>query len=236
MESSQAKRFTFPRWANYLLPVAIVAALGGGLYVPVVVGLGFSPKTLDVGYMPEQPVPYSHELHVGKLGMDCRTCHTTVETASMAAIPPTQTCMSCHTNIQTESPNLAVVRESWATGEPIEWVKVHDLSEFAYFDHSAHVNNGVGCVSCHGRIDQMEEVWQDQELSMAWCLDCHRAPEKHLRPLDQVTNMTWKATDHPDFAGHTDEEQAQLELGTRLKQMYRIRDAQFMESCSTCHR
>ncbi len=235
METNQAKRFLFPRWANYLLPVLVVAAVGGGLYVPVVVGLGASPKTIDVGYMPQQPVAYSHELHVGKLGLDCRYCHTTVDNAAMAAIPPTQTCMNCHTGIRTDSAALAPVRESWETGKPIEWIKVHDLPEFAYFNHSAHVNKGVGCVTCHGRVDQMEEVYQAKELSMAWCLDCHREPEKYLRPREQVTNMTWKATDHPEFAG-LDEQEAQRRLGLMLKEQYHIRGKTYMESCSTCHR
>lgn len=231
-------RFVFPRWANFLLPLIIILVVGGGMYVPLVVGLGLSPKTLDVGYMPEQPVPYSHQLHVGKLGIDCRYCHNTVEQAPFAALPPTQTCMNCHTNIRTDSLNLENVRKSWQTGTPIEWVKVHDLPDFAYFDHSAHVNKGVGCVTCHGRVDQMETVWQVEELSMAWCLSCHREPEKHLRPREQVTNMSWSPKDHPMFAGRPDisEADAQLELGRQLKIEYRVRDRQYMQSCSTCHR
>jgi hypothetical protein len=233
-----SKRFVFPRWANYLLPLIVILVVGGGMYAPLVVGLGFSPKTLDVGYMPDQPVPYSHQLHVGKLGMDCRYCHNTVEQAGFAAIPPTQTCMNCHTNIRNESPNLENVRKSWQTGMPIEWVKVHDLPDFAYFNHSAHVNKGVGCVTCHGRVDQMEVVWQAEELSMAWCLSCHREPEKYLRPREQVTNMTWSPKDHPMFAGNKDisVEEAQMQLGQKLKVEYRVRDLQYMQSCSTCHR
>ncbi len=231
-------RFVFPRWGNYLLPLIIVMVVGGGLYAPLVVGLGLSPKTLAVGYMPNQPVPYSHELHVGKLGIDCRYCHNTVEDAAFAAIPPTQTCMNCHTNIRTDSRNLEVVRESWQTGMPIEWVKVHDLPDYAYFDHSAHVNKGVGCVTCHGRVDQMEVVYLHEELSMAWCLSCHREPEKFLRPRDQVTSMTWNPKDHPMFADRPDisVQEAQLELGRKLKVEYRVRDTQYMQSCSTCHR
>lgn len=239
------RRFTFPRWANYLLPLIVVMAVGGGLYVPVVVGLGFSPKTHDVGYMPDQPVPYSHQLHVGKVGMDCRYCHTTVEDAGFAAIPPTQSCMNCHTNIQTNSALLAPVRESWSSGKPIDWVKVHDLPEYAYFDHSAHVNRGVGCISCHGRVDQMETVWQDQPLSMSWCLDCHRAPENHLRPVDTVTQMAWTVEQlpetHPELHAEIMQkmnvtEVKQREMGLFLKDRYRINDTQYMQSCSTCHR
>lgn len=264
-QSQTPRRFTFPRWANYLLPLIVVMVVGGGLYVPVVVGLGFSPKTTDVGYMPQQPVPYSHQLHVGKLGMDCRYCHTTVEQTSFASIPPTQTCMNCHTGIHTSSANLAPVRESFASGKPIEWVKVHDLAEFAYFDHSAHVNRGVGCVSCHGRVDQMEVVWQHQPLSMAWCLECHREPENHLRPVDTVTQMSWTVErlpeTHPqmvqeihEWLGKDEVKQrlpqladeasrrtdpngvTQREMGFFLKERYQIRSNQFMQSCSTCHR
>lgn len=217
-------RFIFPRWANYLLPALIVGVIGGALYAPVVVTFGFGPTTTDVGYQPVQPVPFSHAVHAGQLGMDCRYCHTTVEKAGFAAVPATQTCMNCHTSIRHDSPKLTKVRESWTTGAPVEWIKVHDLPDYAYFNHSAHINKGVGCASCHGRIDQMEVVYQHAPLSMGWCIDCHRQPEKHLRPLDQITNMSWK----PDGD--------QLTLGLELKKQYQIRDAAFMTSCSTCHR
>jgi len=218
-------RFIFPRAANYLLPVLIVAALGGMTYVPAVVWLGLSPRTLAVGYAPQQPVAYSHALHVGKLGMDCRYCHTTVEDASFAAIPPTQTCMNCHHSIKADSPKLLPVRESWASGKPIEWIKVHDLAGYSYFNHAAHVRKGIGCVSCHGRVDQMEVVTRVQPLSMSWCLDCHREPEKHLRPTSEVTNMRWQPPDGD-----------QLAIGRKLKSEYQIRDSNYMTSCSTCHR
>lgn len=217
--------FLFPRWANYLLPGIILAVIGGAVYVPTVVGLGASPKTTAVGYAPEQPVPFSHAMHAGKLGMDCRYCHTSVENAPFAALPATQTCINCHSTIKPDSAQLLKVRESWTSGRPVEWVKVHDLPDYAFFNHSAHVNKGVGCVSCHGRIDQMERVYQVQPLSMAWCLDCHRQPEQHLRPLDQITNMTW-----------TPPSGDQLALGKDLKAKYQIRDADYMTSCSTCHR
>src|SRR5687768_4270459 len=199
-------KFVFPRWSNYALPAIVLAVIGGMFYTPVAIGLGFSPKTTAVGYAPEQPVPYSHALHVGKLGLDCRYCHSTVETAAFAAIPPTQVCMNCHTTIQgTSQPDpvtkktmlIEPLRQSWETGKPVEWVKIHDLPDYAFFNHSAHVNRGVGCVSCHGRIDQMDVVQQVQPLSMGWCLECHREPERHLRPKDQVTNMGWRAVDHP---------------------------------------
>lgn len=234
------KRFVFPRWANVLLPVLLISVLGGGLYVPTVVFSALNPTTLNVGYMPDQPVPYSHALHVGQLGMDCRYCHTTVEEAAFAAIPATQTCMNCHTGIYAESGNLTAVRESWETGEPVKWVKVHDLADYAYFNHSAHVNKGVGCYSCHGRIDQMEVVWQDQPLNMGWCLECHRAPEKYLRPRSEVTNMDYHlATGGPGDLEVLEGESigdAQLRVGRMLKETYQIKDRAYMTSCSSCHR
>ena len=142
----------------------------------------FNPRQTEIGYSPKQPVPYSHKLHAGDLGIDCRYCHTTVETAAMAAIPPTETCMNCHTRVKNQSPLLAPVRESYATGTPIPWVRVHRLPDFVFFNHSAHVNAGVSCVSCHGRVDQMIEVKQVEPLNMVWCLDCHRNPRRASGP------------------------------------------------------
>ncbi len=217
--------FVFPRWANYLLPAIVLMGAGGVLYAITFVSLAGSAKTTAIGYQPKQPVPYSHAVHVGQLGMDCRYCHTTVDQAAFAAVPPTQVCMNCHTNIKSKSDKLLPIRESAATGRPVEWVKVHDLPDYAYFNHSSHVNKGVGCVSCHGRVDQMDEVRQVEPLSMSWCLDCHRAPEKHLRPVDQVTNMSWKPPDGD-----------QVQHGMELKQQYGIRDEAYMTACSTCHR
>ncbi len=162
----------------------------------------FSPWFLNVGYQPEQPVPYSHKLHVGELGIDCRYCHTTVEEANHAAVPPTATCMNCHSAIRTESLKLQPIRESAKTGEPMKWIKIHQLPDYAYFSHQIHVNAGVGCVSCHGRVDTMEEVRMEYPLSMSWCLDCHRDPTPNLRPQDQVTNMTWKPPKGFDPAKH----------------------------------
>jgi hypothetical protein len=230
--SSVEKRFVFPRWVNYLLPLLVLGTLGAGLYVPTVIYAGFSPKATAVGYAPSQPVPFSHAVHAGQLGMDCRYCHSTVEKAGFAAVPPTQTCMQCHVNIKGNSPNLAPVKQSWEQGTPVPWVKIHDLPDYAYFNHAAHINKGVGCVSCHGRIDQMEVVQQTQPLSMNWCLECHREPEKHLRPKDQVTNMAWTPADEKDRFGTTD----QIELGLKLKKEYGIRDVAYMTSCYVCHR
>jgi hypothetical protein len=232
------RRWVFPRWVNYALPATIIGVLGGIVYMPVLFALGASPKTTAVGYAPEQPVPYSHAVHAGKLGIDCRYCHSTVESTAFAAIPPTQTCMNCHLVVRKGSANIVPLEESWETGMPVQWVKVHDLPDYVYFNHSAHVNHGVGCASCHGRVDEMDVVYQAQKLSMDWCLDCHRAPEKFLRPKDQVTNMRYRAAEHP-YAKEknlTRESAAQLEVGGRLKQEYGIRDRQYMQSCYTCHR
>lgn len=232
MSSEKRTRFFFPRWANFALPVLIIAVLGGGLYVPTVITYGFSSQTTDVGYAPIQPISYSHALHAGQLGIDCRYCHTTVEHAGFAAVPATQTCMNCHTNIRSDSAKLKPLMDSWNTGKPVEWVKVHDLPDYAYFNHSAHVNSGVGCVTCHGRVDTMEVVYQAERLSMSWCLDCHRNPEKHLRPRDQVTNMHYE----PQRREGESLEAAQLRVGLELKEKYRIHDEAYMTSCSTCHR
>jgi hypothetical protein len=213
--------YVFPRWANTLrVPLTIAAALAP-LYLAAVVYLAFAPGTSGVGYEPAQPVPYSHELHAGELGIDCRYCHTGVDTGARATIPPTQTCMNCHATVKTESEKLALVRESFATGRPIPWVRVHDLPDYAYFDHSAHVTRGVGCETCHGRVDRMEVVHQSAGLNMGWCLDCHRRPEPHLRPVEEVTTMAWV----PEID--------QTELGSRLREARNINPP---TDCSTCHR
>ena len=149
----------------------------------------FSPEFTDVGYAPVQPVEYSHRVHVGQLGMDCRYCHNWVEVSQHANIPSTQTCMNCHNQIKTESLLLLPVRESWASGASVEWVKVNHLPDYARFSHSVHVNKGVGCESCHGRIDEMDVVRLVEPQSMGWCLDCHRKPEVHLRPNKEITTM-----------------------------------------------
>lgn len=242
-EEGTSKRFIFPRWANYALPAIAVAVIGGLLYMPVAVGLGFSPKTTAVGYAPIQPVPYSHAMHAGQLGLDCRYCHSTVEKAAFAAIPASQVCMNCHSIIRKDSPRLKPVFESFQTGKPVNWIKVHDLPDYVYFNHSAHVNQGIGCVSCHGRIDRMDVVHQEAPLSMGWCLECHRDPAKNLRPRDQITNMNWKPTDHPlakaqnlDPKKPEDLEKAQELVGNHYLKEYGIRDQAYMTSCFTCHR
>jgi hypothetical protein len=215
-------RFLFPKWSNALLPAVLV--IGGliPLYVVMFVAYGFSPSTLEVGYQPIQPVPFSHALHAGELGMDCRYCHNTVETAAHAAVPPTQTCMNCHKWVRPESPKLEKIQESYNTGLPVEWIWVNRIADYAYFDHSAHVNRGVGCVSCHGRVDQMPVVSRAKKLSMGWCLDCHRNPVPNLRPVSEITNLAY------DQETELDEEQR-----LALKALYHINPS---ENCSTCHR
>jgi hypothetical protein len=215
--------FVFPRWANKTRALAGVLLGGAPLYLTGLVWYGASPKTTDVGYEPKQPVPYSHALHAGQLGLDCRYCHNTVEQAAHAAIPATQTCMNCHQTVHTKSEKLAPVRTSWETNQPVEWLKVHDLPDYVYFNHSAHVTRGVGCVTCHGRVDQMEEVFQHEPLSMSWCLQCHRNPEKNLRPPEEVTNMTWAPPEGQD----------PIEYGKMLREKNHLNPP---TDCSTCHR
>ena len=185
----------------------------------------------------EQPVPFSHAHHVGGLGVDCRYCHTSVETSGFAGIPPTKTCMNCHSQIWITSPTLEPVRASFRTNQSISWTRVNDLPDFVYFNHGIHVNKGVGCESCHGRVDQMPLTYQVNSLQMEWCLNCHRAPEKFLRPRDQVFNMRYQqpTTSLPvkvDGTSYTDQDS----LGSALVKKYQLRTVQDITSCSTCHR
>ena len=211
----------FPKSSDTIVRLAglgIVAALGAGAAMYAY----FShPKVLDTGYTPAQPVPYSHKLHAGNLGMDCRYCHFTVEQSSYAAVPPTEVCMNCHVRVKPQSTQLQRVRESHASGEPIPWVKVHKLPDYVYFNHKAHVSAGVGCSSCHGRVDQMIEVKQVQPLSMAWCLECHRNPSANLRPPELVTKLDWRPDRDP------------AEIGREIIQARRIAPP---VNCSGCHR
>ena len=185
----------------------------------------------------EQPVQFSHAHHVGGVGLDCRYCHTSVEKSSFAGIPPTKTCMNCHSQLWTNAPILEPVRASYRNDTPISWVRVHDLPDFVYFNHQIHVRQGVGCATCHGRVDQMPLMYQAQPLLMEWCLDCHRAPEKYLRPREEVFNMayTMPTEEHKVRVG-TEEFGSQLELGLRLKKDYNVAPTGHMTSCSVCHR
>jgi Cytochrome c7 and related cytochrome c len=199
--------------------VFILAALGGALYT-----VALSPYYTDVNVGREQPVPFSHKHHVGALGIDCRYCHTSVEKSSFAGIPPTQTCMSCHSKIWTNAAMLEPVRASYREDKSIAWTRVNALPDFVYFDHSIHVAKGVGCTTCHGPIAEMPLTWRANTLYMSWCLDCHRAPEKYVRPKSEVFN--------PDYQPPAD----QLELGKRLVTEYKIQNVRALTSCSTCHR
>lgn len=207
----------FSKWTNEVpkvLPVIILVKLS---LVVFIVWFWFSPKHTDVGYKPIQPIPYSHKLHAGELGMDCRYCHNNVERSPHAGVPPTQTCLNCHSQVKKNSPKLRWLRQAQNEDGSINpdaastpWLRIHKVADYAYFDHSAHVTRGVGCVSCHGRIDQMVEVKQTRPLSMSWCLDCHRNVEDYadrgfdpaevIRPLDRVaiTDMTW-GPEHPEY-------------------------------------
>ena len=221
MESRSGEPFVFPKWANLLRPALAVVLVGAPAYLLFLLYFGGAPKTTAVGYAPEQPVPYSHALHAGKLGIDCRYCHNTVEQAAFAAIPPTQTCVNCHARVRANSDKLVVVRESHTSGQPVPWVKVHDLADYVYFNHGAHVRAGVGCVECHGRVDRMDVVHQVETLSMGWCLDCHRNPEPRLRPAEFVTKMDWVPAEDPRT------------LGARLR---RERNINPRQDCYACHR
>lgn len=189
----------FPRWTNWL-PLKL-AVCGSFVAVGVVVGMTyyFTPKYTRVGYEPTQPVPFSHKKHVGEVGLDCRYCHSYVEVSSHSNVPTNQTCLNCHGTdkgqIKKDSEQLAAVRDADKTDRPIEWIKVHKTPDYAYFNHSVHVNRGVSCQNCHGQINEMTVVKHAEPHSMGWCLDCHRAPENKLRPLDQITNLTYKPED-----------------------------------------
>jgi hypothetical protein len=212
----------FHRSANSLAKVSIFAALlmlGGVLWAAYRVDQGAFITDVDVAR--DQPVPFSHKHHVSDDGIDCRYCHTSVETSPFAGLPPTETCMSCHSQIWTNAAILEPVRASFRTGESLAWTRVHDLPDFVYFNHSIHVNKGIGCSTCHGRVDEMPLTYKVNTLYMQWCIECHRNPEKYVRPRAQVFNMAYEAP--PD----------QEQLGRRLMAEYKI---QSLTDCVTCHR
>ena len=196
----------------------ILAAAAWGLAL-----INRSAYVTRAGVARDQPVPFSHRHHVGELGIDCRYCHTTVEQTNNAGVPPTKTCMNCHAQIWIDSPTLEPVRASFRTNRSIEWIKVYDLPDYVYFNHSIHIAKGVGCATCHGRIDRMNLTWQEPSLQMEWCLDCHRHPERYVRPRDQVFNMEWQPPAD------------QLALGRKLMDEYHIQ-VQQLTNCSICHR
>lgn len=211
----------FPQWANKVPGILVSGLLIFGMVVVGFVWYYFSPEYTDVGYRPSQPVKYSHKLHAGDLGIDCRYCHISVEKSPVANIPPTQTCMNCHKIILPESEKLLPVRESWASVESIEWIRVHNLPDYAYFNHALHFRAGVGCISCHGNVAEMEVVTQIEPLSMSWCRTCHRNPDEFLRPVKDVTNMTWvPPSDHSNF----------------VERIIREKNILPPEDCYGCHR
>ncbi|MGI8639076.1 MAG: cytochrome c3 family protein [Pyrinomonadaceae bacterium] len=215
----------FHRGANNVAKISIVVAiLLGGVAFFVYTQIARSSYLTGIYIERQQPVQFSHKHHVGDDGIDCRYCHTSVETSYSAGIPPTQTCMNCHSQIWADSPYLEPVRESYRTNKPIEWERVHDLPEYAYFNHSIHVAKGVGCSTCHGQIDNMPAVYQENTLQMEWCLSCHREPEKYIRPKSEIYNMQW------------DESDLSAEERNQLKADYKIRSKEMLTSCSTCHR
>jgi hypothetical protein len=212
----------FPRHANTLARAAVPALLLlACAALTAIAVVQRSPAGTRVGVAQAQPIPFSHEHHVGQDGIDCRYCHTTVETSRFAGIPSTEICMNCHRQIWNESPMLAPVRESYRRDVPIVWNRVTDLPDFVYFDHAIHVAKGFGCESCHGRVDRMPLVWRAQALDMGFCLECHRHPERHVRPREAVVEMGWQPTGD------------RVALGRRLVRAYGIRSE---TSCSTCHR
>ena len=212
----------FHRSTNTLSRLSIFGALFvvvGGLYGLALVNR--SAYVTQERVARAQPVQFSHKHHAGELGIDCRYCHTGVERAAVANIPPTKTCINCHAQIWSDSPYLEPVRASLRDGTPIAWVKVHDLPDFVYFNHSIHVTKGIGCATCHGRVDQMNQVYQASSLQMEWCLDCHRHPRRYLRPRERVFDMAWQPPAD------------QAALGARLVKEYRVRAR---TDCTTCHR
>jgi hypothetical protein len=218
----------FPKWTNRLpLQILVGAALTGSA---VVAGVWyyFTPKYTRVGYEPQQPVAFSHAIHVDQVGMDCRYCHDGVESSWYSNIPSSSLCMNCHNQVLKEDPKLALVRESAATGEPIPWVQVHKLPDYAYFNHSVHVNRGISCVHCHGQVNKESVVAHNKPLSMAFCLDCHRNPEQFVRPLEEVTNLDWVWSDDPKTA-------AELQKANGQKFVHDW-NVQSLQSCSACHR
>ena len=212
----------FHRSANTIARVSIFGAI---FFVAALLGLfdevNRSPWVTEARVAREQPIQFSHERHVAGNGIDCRYCHTSVEDSSFAGIPPTKTCMNCHSQIFANSPFLEPVRDSFRTGQSIQWTRVHDLPDFVYFNHSIHVHKGVGCTTCHGQVDRMPLMWQENSLQMEWCLNCHRNPEQYVRPREAVFRV--------DYVPPAN----QLELGRRLVAEYQI---QKLTSCSTCHR
>jgi len=208
-----------------LLLTALLFVGGGGI---AGVWYYFTPKYTRVGYQPLQPVAFSHAIHVEQLGMDCRYCHSAVEQSWFSNVPASSTCMNCHNQVLKDDPKLALVRESAATGKPIPWVQVHKMPDYVYFNHAVHVNRGISCVECHGRVDQMDEVYHAKPFSMSFCLECHRDPAAKLRPLDKITDLNWTWSEDPTQAA-----QQQRAQGEKFVHDWNVES---LQSCSACHR
>ncbi|MEO0414283.1 MAG: ammonia-forming cytochrome c nitrite reductase subunit c552 [Verrucomicrobiota bacterium] len=249
----------FPRWTNYL-PLKVLVCLGAiGTTIVTLAAITWTPKYTRVGYMPQQPIPFDHSLHAGQLGMDCRYCHSFVEDSPHSNLPAAQVCWNCHGpgKVKADSPKLEPLRQAMDptyenyTGKPIEWVQIHETPDYAYFNHAAHVNRGVSCVECHGRVDEMEVVYHAKPLSMGFCLDCHRHPEKSLRPVEEVTNLDWSVEDLDKDAFYKEltsvsgkkvedliaedegKEFDQKLMGAHLREAWAVNPPQ---ACAACHR
>ena len=210
------------RAQSILTRIACGVGLAGALSIGLV-WYYFTPKYARAGYQPTQPVPYSHAFHVGELGLSCLYCHTNVDRSPHANVPATETCMNCHLPVKAQSPLLVELRETWNANRPLPWKQIHKLPDYAYFNHAVHIQRGVSCESCHGKVNEMEVVYHAEPLSMAWCLECHRNPAAHLRPREEVLNLSWQ----PPYG------ESQLEVGTRLQEQWNINPP---ETCQGCHR
>lgn len=211
----------FPRWSNTAVRAALLSGVAGAVGAPMLLMAWMrTPWTTNEGNPVTQPVKFDHRHHVQDDGIDCRYCHTTVETSARAGIPPSTVCMSCHGQIWKASPLLSLVRDSAFSGKPIAWRRVNALPDFVYFDHSIHVSKGVGCSTCHGRVDEMPQVAKGAPLTMQWCLDCHRSPEQNLRPHEAITQMDWRPSNDPM-------------VGAELARVNKVHPGQH---CSACHR
>jgi hypothetical protein len=215
----------FPRRTNTLAWVSLAGLpLGGALTLWLCLLYTRSSYGTGVGVVRVQPVPFSHQHHAGDLGIDCRYCHTSVETSPYAGLPPTHTCMNCHSQMWVGSDMLEPVRASYRRNQSLKWHRIYNLPGFVYFEHSIHIHKGIGCSTCHGRVDNMPLTFQSPSLLMEWCLDCHRHPERHLRPVEQVFDMKYESPAN------------QEELGRELAKKYEIRDTGYLTSCTVCHR
>ena len=213
----------FHRSINWVAKLSILLLLAlAGLFLAILLNINRLDYVSHVGMAKDQPVPFSHKHHVTGMGIDCRYCHTSVEESAFAGIPPVETCMTCHSLVWTEAPLLEPLRAAWRDDVPLQWTRIHDLPDFVYFRHDIHIAKGVGCTSCHGPVDQMPLMYKQNTLNMEWCLECHREPERQIRPRDQVFDVTWSPP--------ADQKRA----GARLVEEYDVQVSQLTD-CSVCH-